>query len=190
MKVAVTGGTGFVGGHCARALLAHGDDVVVVARRAPTGWRNARLTYVSAAIDDEVALHQAFAGCDAVLHCAGINFERGGQTFARVHVKGTNALVRAARGAGVSRLSLVSFLRARPACGSAYHESKWAAEEIVRNCGLASTVLKPGVIYGRGDHLLDDRSRAFWLARDTQAEVVRMKRLIEARAPDGRVPDR
>jgi uncharacterized protein YbjT (DUF2867 family) len=161
MKVAVTGGTGFVGGHCARALLAHGDEVVVIARRAPTVRNDARLSSASAAIDDEAALRQAFAGCDAVLHCAGINFERGVQTFARVHVKGTDTVVRAARGAGVSRLSLVSFLRARPACGSAYHESKWAAEEIVRNCGLEYTVLKPGVIYGRGDHMLDHLSRAF-----------------------------
>jgi len=60
----------------------------------------------------------------------------------------------------LSRSALVSFLRARPACGSVYHESKWEAEEIVRTSGLSYTILKAGVIYGRGDHLLDHLSRA------------------------------
>jgi NADH dehydrogenase len=64
-------------------------------------------------------------------------------------------VVAAAEAAGVRRIALLSFLRARPACGSPYHESKWAAEEIVRASSLDWTVLKPGVIYGRGDHMLD-----------------------------------
>jgi NADH dehydrogenase len=68
--------------------------------------------------------------------------------------------MRAAERAGVQRLALLSFLRARPDCGSAYHESKWAAEQIVRASGLDWTVLKPGMIYGRGDHMLDHLSRA------------------------------
>src|SRR5262249_3482894 len=55
-----------------------------------------------------------------------------------------------------------SFLRARPNCGSAYHESKWRAEELVRNSGLDYTVLKCGMIYGRGDHMLDHLSHALF----------------------------
>ena len=55
----------------------------------------------------------------------------------------------------------MSFLRARPDCGSAYHESKWAAEEIVRESGLDYTIVKAGVVYGRGDHMLDHLSHAF-----------------------------
>ncbi len=58
-------------------------------------------------------------------------------------------------------MALLSFLRARPHCGSGYHESKWEAEEIVRNSGLDYTILKAGVIYGKGDHMLDHLSHAF-----------------------------
>ena len=54
----------------------------------------------------------------------------------------------------------MSFLRARPDCGSAYHESKWAAEEIVRDSGLNHTIVKAGMVYGRGDHMLDHLSHA------------------------------
>jgi NADH dehydrogenase len=160
-RVAVTGGTGFVGGHVARELLARGDAVVLVGRRPSSLSSDPRIRFVSASADDEEALVAAFDSCAAVIHCAGINRERGTQTYERVHVQGTHAVVQAAQRAGVRHVSLVSFLRARPACGSAYHESKWAAEEIVRHSGLAYTIVKSGVIFGRGDHMLDHLSRAF-----------------------------
>jgi len=163
MRIAITGGSGFVGGHTSRELVARGDDVVLIARRQHSALvpDSPHVTWMSADIDDGAALRRAFEFCDAVVHCAGINLERGRQTYDRVHVQGTEAVVAASRAAGVERIALVSFLRARPACGSAYHESKWEAEEIVRRSGLAYTVVKPGVIYGRGDHMLDHLSRAF-----------------------------
>jgi uncharacterized protein YbjT (DUF2867 family) len=82
------------------------------------------------------------------------------QTYERVHVRGTHNVVEAAKRAGVGKIVLMSFLRARPQCGSEYHESKWEAEEIVRDSGLDYTIVKAGVIYGRGDHMLDHLSHA------------------------------
>lgn len=148
MRVAVTGGTGFVGRHLVERLHDAGHETVVISRR--TG----------AEIDDIEALTEAFAGCDAVAHCAGINREIGDQTFERVHVEGTRAVVEAARRAGVRRIALISFLRARPDSGSGYHRTKWAAEEIVRRSGVPHTVLKFGMIYGPGDHMIDHVTRA------------------------------
>lgn len=113
MRVAITGGTGFVGRHLAARL--GPADTVVISRR--TG----------VAIDDVDALTEAFRGCDAVAHCAGINREIGGQTFRRVHVEGTVAVLEAARRAGVHRIVLLSFLRARPGTRSGYHQTKWEA---------------------------------------------------------------
>ncbi len=146
MRVAITGGTGFVGRHLAKRL--DPADTVIVSRR--TG----------VPIDDVDALTAAFAGCDVVAHCAGINREIGDQTFARVHVDGTRAVVEAARRTGVRRIVMLSFLRARPDCGSAYHETKWAAEELVRRSGIDHTILKAGMIYGSGDHMVDHATRA------------------------------
>jgi nucleoside-diphosphate-sugar epimerase len=166
VKVAITGGTGFAGRHLARALIDEGNEVVLIARgidRRDESIRNApRVRFVAAAADDEEALASAFAGCDAVAHFAGINRQIGRQTYARVHVAGTRAVVSAARRAGVRKIVDLSFLRARPDCGSAYHESKWAAEELVRGSGLDYTVLKASVIYGRGDHMLEHLTRAFF----------------------------
>lgn len=162
MKIAITGGTGFVGRHLARTLVSEGHEVVLLARgvdQRETRIRQvAHVRFMPVGLSDEEGLVQAFAGCDGIAHCAGINRELGAQTYQRVHVEGTQRVVNAAKRAGVNKVLLLSFLRARPACSSAYHESKWAAEEIVRSPGLDYTVLKAGIIYGRGDHMLDHLS--------------------------------
>ena len=165
MKIAITGGTGFVGRNVAKLLAGEGHEVVLIARGCdntdPGIRRLPRMRFAALGLDDAAALAQAFDGYEAVIHCAGINREIGRQTFQRVHVEGTRNVVEASRRAGVRKIVLISFLRARPGCGSPYHESKWVAEEIVRGSGLDYTVLKCGVIYGKGDHMLDHLSHAF-----------------------------
>jgi uncharacterized protein YbjT (DUF2867 family) len=164
MRIAITGGTGFVGGNLARALALNGHEVVLVARgkdkRSTDAPHLPGASFFPSDLSDAHQLAQAFSGCGAVAHCAGINRELGAQTYDRVHIEGTRNVVEAARRAGVGKIVLLSFLRARPDCGSAYHQSKWVAEEIVRASGLDFTILKAGVIYGRGDHMLDHLSHA------------------------------
>lgn len=166
MRVAITGGTGFVGWHLARELVARGDEVVLLSRgkdlRDESIYKLAGASFFASDLSDAQELRRAFSGCEAVAHCAGINREIGAQTYRRVHIEGTQNVVDAARQAGVRKMVLLSFLRARPNCGSAYHESKWAAEEIVRASGLDYTIFKAGVIYGRGDHMLDHLSHALF----------------------------
>src|ERR1044072_1627565 len=145
MRIAITGATGFVGSHLTTRLTGEGHEVVSPTRRD---------------LNDVAQLTAAFAGCEGIAHCAGVNREIGDQTFARVHVEITRNVVEASKNAGVEKIVFVSFLRARPHCGSPYHESKWEAEEIVRNSGLDYTVIKAGIVYGRGDHMLDHLSHA------------------------------
>jgi NADH dehydrogenase len=165
MRIAITGGTGFVGRSIARALASEGHEVVLIARghdqTCPAIQQLPNARFVAAGLDETDRLTAAFAGYQAVAHCAGINRELGAQTYQNVHIDGTRHVVEAARRAGMDKIALISFLRARPHCGSGYHESKWAAEEIVCGCGLDYTVFKCGVIYGSGDHMLNHLSHAF-----------------------------
>jgi nucleoside-diphosphate-sugar epimerase len=156
MKIAITGAKGFIGSHLARRLESEGHELVLIARRT----RNDDARFVVSDLSDVNVLKESFKGCNAIAHSAGINREIGSQTYQRVHVEGTRNVVEAAKAAGVEKIVLMSFLRARPQCGSPYHESKWEAEEIVRNSGLDYTIIKAGVVYGRGDHMLDHLSHA------------------------------
>jgi uncharacterized protein YbjT (DUF2867 family) len=190
MRIAITGGTGFVGSHLADALIDAGHEVVPASRRT------------NADVSDRPALAAAFAGAAAVVHCAGINREIGDQSYEMVHVEGTAAVIDAARRAGVQRLVVLSFLRARPDGPSPYHRSKWQAEELARQSGLTYTIVKAGVIYGRGDHLLDHISKAIqtfpifglvglgerWLRPVAVADVGRL--LAAAALGDPRLADR
>jgi uncharacterized protein YbjT (DUF2867 family) len=163
MKIAITGGTGFVGAHLARRLIADGHKIVLISRNVRSNselqGKNG-VTFAPSDLSSVEDLTSAFAACDAVAHCAGINREIRSQTFQRIHVDGTRNVVEAAQRAGACRIALMSFLRARPNCGSPYHESKWAAEELIRSSGLHYTIVKAGMVYGRGDHMLDHLSHS------------------------------
>jgi len=149
MTVAVTGGTGFVGREVVGRLLGEGHRVRVVSRgvRPPA----ATPEWVRGSVLDLDSLPSAFLGCDAVIHLVGIISEVGDQTFDRVHSDGTRNVVAACQAAGVPRLVHMSALGTRAGARSRYHQSKWAAEETVRNGTLQWTILRPSLIYGPGD---------------------------------------
>lgn len=159
MRVAVTGGTGFVGSRLVAALVAAGHEVVSLARGAARPAAGAVLSF-PADVTDEEGLREAFTGCGVIVHLAGINRDAGGQTSERVHVEGTRKVVAAARTCGAGKVVLLSYLEARPGCGPRYHETKWAAEQIVAKSALDFTILKTGVIYGRGDGMVRNLYRS------------------------------
>lgn len=161
MRIAITGGTGFIGTHLAQRLITDGHEVVLLARSKRSDKLSGTPSrFVASDLSDIAVLAKAFAGCDEVAHCAGINRELGDQTFERLHIEGTRNVVAAAQQTGAKKIVLMSFLRARPDCGSRYHESKWAAEEIVRNSGIDYTIVKAGIVYGLGDQMLDHLSNS------------------------------
>jgi nucleoside-diphosphate-sugar epimerase len=168
MRVLVTGASGFIGAHTARAVARAGHDLRILAR--PTSDLSG-LTDVEyeLAIGDLSGdgLTDAVDTIDVVVHIAGLIAARTDADFHRVNARGTALLAAAASDAGVGRFLLVSSLAARGPSrdGSPpdpdgrrqpvtpYGESKAAGEvEALSRAGpMAVQILRPPAVYGPGD---------------------------------------
>jgi NADH dehydrogenase len=157
MKVLVTGGTGVVGKAAVDCLLHAGHTVRLLSRHADADakqWKASVEPYTGD-VGSEEAIAGAAEGCEAVLHVAGIVSESPPDvTFQTVNVDGTRRLCREAKRAGVKRFVYVSSLGAERG-ESAYHQSKKAAEEVVRAEAPAGwLIVRPGNVYGPGDEVI------------------------------------
>lgn len=147
--LAVTGGTGFVGGHVLRLARDAGYRLRALTR----GWRPPEdgIDWVEGALDRPETLARLCAGADAVVHIAGLINAPDRAGFEMVNVGGTAHIVDAARGAGVRRFVHISSLAAREPGLSDYGWSKAKSERVVAASGLDWTILRPPAIYGPGD---------------------------------------
>jgi NADH dehydrogenase len=151
VRVAITGGTGFVGSNTARALLGAGHEVVLVSRGSRRVTAREGLTVARADVIEGKGLPEAFAGCDAVVHLVAIIREKGRQTFDSVIRRGTENMLTAADTAGIGHVVYISAIGAGPDPRFPYHYSKWMAEQAVRGSGIPFTTLRPSLIFGPGD---------------------------------------
>jgi len=149
MNVLVTGGTGFVGGHIVRRLVADGMTVRLASRSAPRRLPSGA-SFVAADVTDPSSLRAAMNGIDAVVHLSAIIVERGRQTFERVNHQGTANVLAGMEDAGVDRLVHLGALGAGPDERFPYLLTKWLGEEAVRASRTRWTVLRPSVLHGEG----------------------------------------
>lgn len=113
-----------------------------------------RVTFAKASLAQAPEMVRAVKGCEAVYHLAGINREKGEQSYLAVHLEGTRNLMSVMRQAHINRIIHVSFLRAHSKHECPYHVSKAGSEETVRGSGFNWTIFRPGAIYGEGDQFL------------------------------------
>ncbi|MEO6581494.1 MAG: NAD(P)H-binding protein, partial [Sphingomicrobium sp.] len=149
LKLAITGGTGFVGSRLVEAATAAGHGVRALTRR-PQDARPA-LQWVSGSLADPNALEELVDGADAVIHVAGVINARDAAGFEAGNVAGTLATLAAATADGVRRFVHVSSLAAREPRLSLYGASKAKSETLVERSGLDWAIVRPPAVYGPGD---------------------------------------
>jgi len=151
MRVAIFGGTGFVGGYLVDSLLQAGHEVSALVRPGSEHkLRSAeRCRVTTGDLGDHGAIRATLAGCDAVIYNVGLLREHPsrGITFEEAHVAGVRRVAEAAREAGVRRYILMSANGVRDG-GTAYQDSKQRAERRVEAGGFAFTIFRPSVIFG------------------------------------------
>ncbi len=150
MKVAVTGGTGFVGSVIVSELAGAGNEVRILSRKPPETLSEG-VRHVPGNVVTGEGLDNFVDGVDAIIHLVGIIKEEGKNSFETVHYEGTVNILAAASRAGVQRYLHMSALGTRKGATSEYHRTKWAGEEAVRASGLSWTIFRPSIIFGPGD---------------------------------------
>jgi dihydroflavonol-4-reductase len=172
MRIAVTGGTGFLGAHSVAALHAAGHQVRLLARGSvdavtSLGVPADGVEVVPGDVTDPSAVGELLDGCDAVLHAAGVVGldERDAARMQAVNVDGTRHILTQAVGLGLDPIVHVSsysalFPSADPVIGpdsptvqgrSAYGRTKAAADRIARDLqatGAPVVLTYPSTVLG------------------------------------------
>lgn len=153
-KVAcIFGGTGFLGRMIVHQLCAAGWRVRVATRYPnsaydlkPSGVVG-QVAGVQTDLDDPTP---AIEGCDAVINCIGILYEKGKNTFDRLHTQFPETLAKACAEAGIPRLIHISALGVDTS-QSQYAKSKAEGEARVLEHYPNATILRPSIIFGPDD---------------------------------------
>lgn len=152
---ALTGVSGFVGGHVAAALAARGWRLRVLLRRwwePPAALAGTSLGAVPGDLSDAAALARLVAGADAVVHMAGVVRSVDPAAYAAINAAGSARLAEAvASHAPGARTVLMSSMAARMPALSPYAASKRAGEEALAARLPGAAILRPAAVYGPGD---------------------------------------
>jgi len=149
LRLAITGGTGFVGSHLLDVATAAGHSVAALTRREQP--ERERVDWIAGDLSSRNALEQLVRDADGVIHVAGTINASNAAGFEEGNVAGTLAMLAAATAGGIHRFVHVSSLAAREPKLSLYGASKERAEALVMSSGLDWAIVRPPAVYGPGD---------------------------------------
>lgn len=168
--IAIAGGSGFIGRAIVRRLAAIPGLTVRVLTRDPEKARvrlavEGKVDFVAADVNDPVRLASAIAGADTIVNAVqfdGYPIEQPsrGLTFNRVDYGGTVALIAAAKAAGVPNFIYISGAAADERSPNPAFRAKGRAERALRDSGLAFTILRPSLVYGPEDRVVNGLAKA------------------------------
>lgn len=162
MKTAVTGAFSYSGKYIAKRLLERGEEVFTLTNHPnrPDPF-NGKVNAFPLNFSNENELVSNLRGANVLINTYWVRFDKGKNTQPRA-VENTKTLVNAAVKAGVKRIVHISI--ANPSADShlPYYWGKAANEKAVINSGMSYAILRPTVLFGKEDILINNIA---WLLR-------------------------
>lgn len=185
MKIALTGGSGFIGRYMIRGLAAAGHELRVLSRPTSTNTveipPGAKVELHRGDLTDKASLAGFLKGIDLLIHIASAHDHLGEPEMRAVNIGGTEALLDEAKAnapSGFQIWVLSSAVIGAPVY-SYYRDSKRVQEKLIRGSGLPWASFRPTLVYGVGDYrhtapLLRrcaQRSGSLWIPHDGLSKI-------------------
>ena len=155
MKIAVTGAFSYSGKYITKRLLERGEEVITLTghphRPDPFGGK----VKVYPLDFDEAGMTRSLQGVDVLVNTYWVRFDKGENTQPRA-VENTRKLVNAAKAAGVKRIVHISIANPSAESPLPYYWGKAANEKAVTQSGCSYAILRPTVLVGREDILINN----------------------------------
>ena len=156
MKIAVTGAFSYSGKYITRRLLERGEEVITLTGHpSRTDPFNGKVKAFPLDFNDERGLTASLKGIDVFINTYWVRFDRAGNTQPRA-VNNTHKLVNAAKAADVKRIIHISITNPSPESRLPYFWGKAANEKFVVESGLSYAILRPTVLVGAEDILINN----------------------------------
>ena len=155
MKIAVTGAFSYSGKYITKRLLDCGEEVITLTAHPnrPDPFDGKVKAYP---LDfDEAGMTRSLQGVDVLVNTYWVRFDKGENTQPRA-VENTRKFVSAARAAGVKRIVHISIANPSAASPLPYYWGKAANEQAVMESGLSYAILRPTVLIGKEDILINN----------------------------------
>lgn len=181
--ILITGSTGFIGRH----LVAHLMEQQIPIRCFMPEHKLKRIPWdmdspyapeivVGNILDDE-AIFQAVTGVHTIIHLENALWWGRQRDMERIEIAGTQNLISVARAARVGRIIMLSQLGAAPSSAYVLHRIKGLTEAIIRDSGLAYTIIRTGIVYGEDDAFINNiammlTSNPFFFLMPGHGEIV------------------
>ncbi|NJS37546.1 MAG: complex I NDUFA9 subunit family protein [Brachymonas sp.] len=146
-----------MGRHICEKLIRAGHEVTVPTRKLENAraiQMLPRLQPIRCNVHAAQQLKEACAGHDLLINLVAI-LHGSEAEFERVHVALPQSIIAACKATGISRIVQMSSLGAAPDAPSQYLRSKGRGEQVFAESGLDVTILRPSVVFGEGDKLLN-----------------------------------
>ncbi|MBK9992347.1 MAG: NmrA family NAD(P)-binding protein [Verrucomicrobia bacterium] len=155
-SIAVTGAFGYSGSHIARLLLEAGHKVLTLTNSPkPTHPLANQIVVRPFNFDDPKQLVESLRSCGTLINTYWVRFDHKAFDHSTA-VKNTLTLLSAAKQAGIERIVHVSITNPEEGSPLPYFHGKGQLERAVRESGIPHSILRPAVLFGDGDILINN----------------------------------